>query len=144
MNKKGYLKTLEAIIAVIIVFMVVIISLSFDNPETEEVPPDVGALQDTIFDKLQNDVDYREYVFDGNIREISSFLDAFVDNIRFEYGFVICDNNPECAEYDSYPQDPIEFPEDSQIYADSFVIQKYEGETFNFKLFRLYIWYKEL
>ena len=54
-DKKGYMKTLEAIIAVIVVLMVVIISLSFRTPDTESVPSDIEAMQDSIFNKLQNE-----------------------------------------------------------------------------------------
>ena len=143
MNKKGYLKTLEAIIAVIIVLMVVLISLSFDNPETEEVPAEVRALQDTIFDVLQNDEDHRGYIIGSNVADIPLLLDTFIDDTRFGYGFTIC-RDYGCENSISYPTDPIEPPEGSQVYADSFVIQEPDGEVFDLRLFRLYIWYKEL
>ena len=137
-DKKGYMKTLEAIIAVIVVLMVVIISLSFRTPDTESVPSDIEAMQDSIFNKLQNE--NRSLLFDRP-GDIPIFLGSEIDELRFEYAYVLCDD-VDCFEDNVLPED-VTLPQEN-IYVDSFVAQKYDEGNFIFRLFRLYIWYKEL
>ena len=137
-GKKGYMKTLEAIISVLIVLMVVAISLTFDNPDTNEVPSEIEAIQDSIFDKLQNE--NRDYLFTQQ-ENIPTLLVDEIDELRFEYAYMIICDDVDCNSDVLYPVE-IVLPQEN-IYVDSFIAQEY-GAEFEFKLFRLYIWYKEL
>jgi len=135
-GKKGYMKTLEAVIAVIVVLMVVVISLSFKTSEVDEVPSEIEALQDSIFSSLQNE--NRSLLF-SHQGDIPIFLEEEIDGLRFEYEYLVCDDS-NCAD-EVEPALPQE-----NVYVDSFIVQGYDSANnqFDFKLFRLYIWYGEL
>jgi len=133
-GKKGYMKTLEAIIAVVVVLMVVVISLSFRTPEVYGVPPKVEAMQDSIFDSLQNE--NRSCVISEDGSCIGTILSEVID-IRFDSDYVIC-SEPGCV------GEPVPEPQVDNVYVDSFVIQEHDGSNFDFRLFRLYIWYRPI
>src|SRR3989344_3575946 len=65
MNKKGFLKIMEAIIAIIIVlgFVINIIPVNEKNPSN--VPPDLKQTTDSILSELQNNAKFRNCVLGG-------------------------------------------------------------------------------
>ncbi|HLC86524.1 MAG TPA: hypothetical protein VJG30_04525 [Candidatus Nanoarchaeia archaeon] len=66
MDKKGFLKILEAIIAIIIVFGFVI-AVYPKAPSQSEVPEDLKLTMDAIVKQAQNDPTFRECVLGGRV-----------------------------------------------------------------------------
>ncbi len=67
MDKKGFLKILEAIIAIIIVFGFVIFLLPKTERNTGKVPIDLELIAKTILDDAQLDPDFRKCVLGGTL-----------------------------------------------------------------------------
>ncbi len=66
MNKKGFLKILEAIISIIIVFSFIIAVIPVSR-DTGSVPDDLQLTMDAIIKQAQNDNHFRKCVLGGSI-----------------------------------------------------------------------------
>ncbi len=67
MNKKGYLRILEAIIAIIIVFTAVILVLPKTEKNTGKIPPDLELTANAILKEIQNNNEFRKCVLGGRV-----------------------------------------------------------------------------
>ena len=63
-NKRGYMKTLEAVFSVILMLIVVLTIISFNRASSDEVPNEIQNLQKIILNEIQSDESLRELVFD--------------------------------------------------------------------------------
>ena len=128
-NKKGYMKTLEAVIAVIILisFLLALLPREEAKPET---PQDIQLLQDTVFTTIQNDNYYRACVLSNNLNCITSFINSTFP-YTLEFDAKICDLT-SCPEPD--------LP-DKSVYVSDLIISSNLTE-FDTRLLRLFIWRK--
>ncbi len=65
MNKKGFLKIMEAIIAIIIVLSFVISIMPIKTKDTSKLPPDLEQTTNTILHQMQNKPEFRQCVLGG-------------------------------------------------------------------------------
>ena len=158
-GKKGFLRTLEAIIAIVILFGVILF-ITQKSPELEtKVPSNVQAAQRVILEKIGNDVKYRKcvanyidqynakkgkcednvYTLDlggSSIFECGDQLNAFIfNNIPFGYGFAceVCEEPLSCVDFSST------VPFDKSVFTSTTFIAKDDDTK---KVVRLYFWLK--
>tara|TARA_Y100000310_G_scaffold335536_1_gene417807 strand:- start:578 stop:988 length:411 start_codon:yes stop_codon:yes gene_type:complete len=132
-NKKAYLKTLEAVIAIILFLSFISAALLLNKPpEKQEKPQDIELLQDYIFNKLETEPELRQCLIDNNTICISGVINSSLHTQKLDYDFEICNLDPDQCIYN------IVLNETKTIYADSLIIQ--EGN--NSAIIRLYIWKK--
>jgi hypothetical protein len=138
-NKRGFLKTLEAVIAIIIFLIFMVSALVFNQaPQDQGVPMDVKAIQETVFSKIGTDLELRQCIIEYDSYGQQCLGDEMVSLIpsqTMEYEFEVCLNDPpSCPIVSDLPEDT----EEITVYADSMIIQE-DGES---AIFRLFIWKK--
>ena len=136
-NKKGYLRTLEALIAIAILLIFITTALVINKPETKpSVPDDIKLIQDTIFNKIQTDNLLRECLTAGSFNCINdSVNETVIDTLDFM--IEICTGDPTGCLL------TITLPEDKTIYADSIFIQETNSNDPNeYASLRLFLWRK--
>lgn len=74
MNKKGFLKILESIIAIVIVLGFVIAILPTKPQNNAKIPPDLDQTTDTILKEIQNVPNFRQCVILNNATCIQDFI----------------------------------------------------------------------
>ena len=129
-NKKGYMKTLEAVFSVILLLIVVVSIVSMNKYEFEEVPNEIKSLQEVILENVQGDETLRGYVYNEDIGLLEDFVDTKIDEIRIDRKVQVCVEIINC---DVLIEDEVD------IYLSSLIIHKEDGDNY---LFRLYLWYK--
>lgn len=132
MNKRGYLKTLEALFAIIIFLIALFGILSLQQTKAELKPEDIELMQDTILNEIEHNQTFRSEIMAGSP---TPFIDQFVSDIlpnKLDFDTVICINPENCP----LPDNP-NYAQAKQIYADSIIIRESES-----RLFILYLWNK--
>ena len=71
-NKKGYMQTLEAVIALIILFGVILFSISLRQPDVVEVPEDIRLTQEAILSGVEYNQNFRDSFFNGSLGTLTS------------------------------------------------------------------------
>lgn len=123
-NKKGYLQTLEAVVAILILLGVILFSISMRGGNEPSVPEDISLLQKNILNQVQNNQDYRDCVFDVNLcSEFSTLLGTIPETVGKNYTV----------------DDSVFVKTDVNLYVDSVIIV---NETNSAKTFTLYLWRK--
>lgn len=121
MNNKGFVKTLEAIVAVIIVFTLIVTLAPTTKKQREETPDAVKQAQAFLLDQITSNEIYRECVkksaaAPGECKIVCpspSDIDSFVKNnipSQYDYRCEICLSASTC----SGPP-----PLDKSLYTDS-------------------------
>jgi hypothetical protein len=131
-NKKGYMKTLEAVFSVILLLIVVVSIVSMNKYEFEEVPNEIKSLQEVILENVQGDETLRGYVYTVNIGLLEDFVDTKIDRIRIDRKVQVCGDITNCEVLN-------EDEDEVDIYVSSLIIHEEGGNNY---LFRLYLWYK--
>lgn len=90
MVKKAYLITLEAIIAIVIlyIFMTYTISRNIEKPKTSS-PSDIRLSQDTILSQIQTDDYYRNCALKEDYNCIDNMVSSSIKS-GLSYNFTIC------------------------------------------------------
>ncbi|HLC37766.1 MAG TPA: hypothetical protein VJJ53_03230 [Candidatus Nanoarchaeia archaeon] len=125
MVKRGYLRTLEAVIAIVIV-LIFIFSFGISNIGTGEVTPkNVKDAQKFIFKTVLSN----ETLRDGVLNDDTSLLDPVVSrNLPLGYNYKI----QFCKSADC----PIPLLPSETIYIDTVFV----GEENNFRVLKLFVW----
>jgi hypothetical protein len=121
-NKKAYLKTVEAIVALLIFFGVVLFSISMRQGEDASVPEDIELLQKTILNSVEHDDTYRTCVFDPTCTTLDNLFDIIPDNLNYNYTI-----------------DSLFFLEGEDMFVDGIIIANETGDT---RTFNIYLWRK--
>jgi uncharacterized protein with ACT and thioredoxin-like domain len=129
-NKKGYLRTLEAVIAVILLMIVVFSSISFREPKTKSIPVEIELMQDRILSEVQSNDLLRNYLINENYSDLMDYLEINMGQENINLEIDICADSNSCDEVRSDLSN-------EDVYVDSLII--YEGG--NTAIFRLYLWY---
>lgn len=133
-NKRGFLKILEAIIALVVIFtfIVVMIPKSKAPVDTSEIPQELQSASDAIVKQLQSENEKRVQIIQGTDQEITTEI---IDTIKstlpvfspWGYSFKIecynSDNTGYCADSSETPN-PLkthifssgEIPPDKNVY----------------------------
>jgi len=72
MNKKGYLRILEAVIAIIIVFSTVLLVLPKIEKNLSKAPPDIELTANTILKEAQTNDNFRNCILTTTNPQIDS------------------------------------------------------------------------
>ena len=75
-NKKAYMKTLEAVIALVIFLMAITFTITVHESDQPAVPQDIELLQDTILNKIEYNETLRAQAF----AEDTVQMDFFINN----------------------------------------------------------------
>ncbi len=141
MDKKGYLKTLEAVLAIVIILL-----FTFSVTPSEEaytgVPENMQVSQDYILSQIAQNQSIRNYVVhadDSDAAYNSAFkaIDGLIKNnvpASYGYTFGICDMSSCMSNITSLALDKSIYSQDILITTD--------GEIQNPKVIRLWMWSK--
>ena len=66
MNKKAYLKTIEAIIAVVIILIFIFTVIPRERVPEASVPKNIEILQETITNEIENNEEYRQEIINND------------------------------------------------------------------------------
>lgn len=119
-NKKAYLKTVESIVALLILFGVVLFSISLRHGEDASVPEDIELLQKTILSSIEHDQTYRDCVFDPACTDIDNLFDIVPPDLNYNYTI-----------------DSLFFLEEEDMYVDGVIIVNEVGDA---RTFNVYFW----
>ena len=137
MVKKAYLRTLEVIIAIVLVIGFLIL-ITPKQTKSQDVPSIIKESKKFIFNEILSDEELREIILSNSGKKCSE-LDETIKLIEFikentPVGYVfeceICADQSSCTQLDL----PLK-----NIYADSLSISDNFGQL---TLFRLYFWQK--
>ena len=130
-NKKAFMKTLEALIAVVLllIFVTAIFILN-TSPKKEEIPEDIKLSQDSILNKIETDSALRICLTNSNEPCIKTMITSSLPP-TIEYQINICVNpDPSsCAVLQNLAD---------KVYVRSLIIQ----EQGTMAILRLYMWQK--
>ena len=132
-NKKGYMKTVEAIIAVILFFSVVLILVGVYSPEEEATPKDIKVIQEAVLNTIESDTEMRSNILLNQVSTLDTKLGTLIPN-NLNYLFTICDSN-----FDTCPPPAID--QDKTVYVSSLVVSS-TYEQYNTTIFRLFLYRK--
>lgn len=119
-DKKGYLKTVEAVVALLILFGVILYSISLRQIDDPSVPEDIDLLQRTILNSVEYDDSYRDCVFDVTCTDLQDLFDIVPSNLAY-----------------NYTVDEMFVKEGVDLYVDSIIIVNATGDA---RTFSVYFW----
>ena len=105
MKKNGFIRILEAIVAIVIVFVYIVNILPQIPKPTGKIPPELDNTLSAILKQIQNDPSFREQVVVyRDMGEIKSFIERSLPPFsQWKYAFKVCtsgtNNPPECSYY---------------------------------------------
>jgi hypothetical protein len=127
-NKKAYMKTLEALIAIVLFLIFVSAALVINKPqERETIPQEIEFLQDSILTRIQTDEILRTCLVNADTVCINDTIVPMVPS-TMSHEINICNNPSSCP--------VITFPPERKVYADSIIIQQSSQSA----ILRLYLW----
>ena len=129
-NKKAYIRTFEAIAAIILVLLV-ITYLARDINKDPSIPKDIKLFQGAFISEIYNNESKRSCVLIQDLKCLN-FTNFIPKNL--EYNLTICKSPCDTPLY-------IGLPERKTVYAKSFVVAA-NATDYNPKLVSLYVWSK--
>lgn len=139
-GKKGYIKTLEAVLAIVLLLIFVYAVIPHKTPEVQTVPPIVKSAQDYIKIKIEQNDTIRELIVTTDPDNPASYQDV-ADMVNetiasfmpfgYDYEFNICDVT-SCV---------VSTPKAKTIYVDDILISAQGGKQ-NPRLVRVWMWEK--
>ena len=140
MNKRGFLKIVEATIAVMIILVaLVFLSVQRDVPERR----DIGGEVPPLMDELARNLTFRERLAEGEDEEILEnqlklALETRIKNPAFEISVKVC-NLTEVCFLEPYPDT------EQDIYSSERVISgSIKNESIEPKKVKVFMWRKEV
>ncbi len=138
MNNKGFIKTLEAVVAIMLLFTFIYIILPKTIENSGTTPDNVKSVENFVIKEMLYNSSFRDCVFTANNdfcpTQGSCDIQGFLANkvpYGYDYACEICNQVQTCI-----PAEAIPF--DRNIYVDSVYFIK---ETP--KVLRIYLWEKE-
>ncbi len=126
MNTKGFVRTLEAVIAIVILLGAVLILIPEEQPVTGEVPAEIQDVQSYVLQEIALNKNYRDCVttsnagYEGKCQGgcLTPINDFIISKIPFGYTGVceLCNSAISCTNMD--------LPIDKSIYTDSIFLVK--------------------
>lgn len=111
-NKKGYMKILEAVIAVVILLLFVTVLVIKEQESEPRVPQDISLLQDAVVDGIKVNNSLRGCVLDLNVDCVNDSIYSVVPP-AYDYTLYLC--QLPCS-------GDVTVNLDQPIYAESFII----------------------
>ncbi|MBU0963406.1 MAG: hypothetical protein KKD48_05885 [Nanoarchaeota archaeon] len=159
MDNKGFVRTLEAVIAIVVIFIFIFTVLPSQKIE-QKVPNNIKLIQDKVVNEIESNESLRKNVLtypsssdayypadltalerDSKRIELNSFIENSFGQIRtIDFNFTVCNElNQDCMP-DFINKDPncgICYPlPNKQVYAKSIMISNATAS----RIFRLYLW----
>lgn len=135
MDKKGYIKTLEAVVAIVGILVFIYAIIPDRSIQESKVPPVVKSSQEFIINEISTNEKIRDCVINNPLCENSDIIkNAIKNNIPtgFDHAFKICENT-NCL---------TNTPFDRSVYlTDVFIVSTLENQ--NPKIVRIWIWRKD-
>ena len=147
-NKKGYIKTLEAVIAIIIVIMVGYILIPRPTEPTPEVPSVVKGVQKVMVQSIQFNEGIRAKLTARNlplpnqpegqalIKDVNDSIARVIypsnSPLNYDYSCMICSNPGTCL---------AKLPLEKSIYVTDVLIASSTGQQ-NPRIIRIWLWNK--
>ena len=139
MENKGYIRTLEAITAVLIIFLFTTsVIISQDNPNKAIVPQDIQLTQDAVLKEIQTSRYYRDCILEKNMVGSGDIAIICTEDLLkktvpsvYGYAFSLC-----TSESCTLPTTP-----DKEIYVKSIIISS-NLTDYNLISVNLYLWKK--
>lgn len=130
-GKKGFIRILEAFIAIMIIAgaMAFLYVDQVQGPNEEEA---IRELQRIILDEITSDVMLRQDVLDGVNENINSTISKFVSN-DFNYDFKICNLNEICK---------LDIIVEKEVFSDEVTVSS-TLKDYGPKVLRIFIWEKD-
>jgi len=136
MNKKGLIKIVEATVAVIIIFSVLLIMMNKDSVDSE----DLNSLITPILEEIAQNSDYRERIVTNDLTvldELGGFVGDRIERSYIGHGVEICALKTPCA-MNSFPDS-----QDGNVYSQERVISTYLGNDVAVsKKVKVFLWRK--
>lgn len=101
-NKRGIIRLLEAVMAIMIIATVLLMVLAQRTNQTEK---DLTPLLNSLLDEVAKNYDFREGILNnnaGSIEEAKNFLKAELPEERYGLEFKVCDIEEVCS-LESFP-----------------------------------------
>jgi len=143
MNKRGFIRTLEAVIAIIIVF-VFIYAVSQSNIERDSAKVDsIRSLQEEVLRGISENEEYRKEVLELSSELLNEDLKGknleFVNHVRDNlggfsdrYALVVCEPN-NCGI-------PSSLSDKERVYTSAVIISSSLESSYDPKIVRLWVW----
>ncbi len=130
-NKKAYLKTLEAVIAAMILLIFIGEVLPHKTEDVALTPPDIETMQQTILKSISSREDLRTCVLAEDNSCITDFIDSIMkQDLSYEITITDAASSLEL---------PATLPQDKAIYTKTLVVSA-TTVAYDPKLVRLHVW----
>ncbi len=147
-NKRGYLRTVEAVIALVIILAVISVALP-RKINMMDTPTIVKSSQEIIREEILLDDSLKKCIVDAGCAGASQSIGEVIEKnqpIGFDFAFKICDNPASCLCNTDCVKPAIKGPDEisSNVYmADVFVSSTINNELSTHKVVRFWMWRKE-
>ncbi|MBI2148548.1 hypothetical protein HYU23_02615 [Candidatus Woesearchaeota archaeon] len=168
-NKKGFLKILEAIIGIVVILGFVISIIPTIQKESSRIPPDLEHTTNSIFKEVQNSPEFRQCVIKSNASCIHSYIDYLsfpvashpwnysvrICKINSTSSIIDCNYDPQVKGIDLYEKNKKfseeVLPQDKDIYTKAITLTAPDVLGFdqpnidafsNYSLLTVYAWSK--
>ena len=136
-NKKGYIRTIESIIAIVLLFLFILTVLP--KPEKPVEPRNIDYLEEAILWEIQSNTILRQEILDyegGPTPKVSAFIEEVTKRFPFDHAFLIKDagSYPSQADLEAL----IPSVSDKNLYLRTKIIGSGTGS----KVIYLYLWEK--
>ncbi len=132
MNKKSYVRTIESIIAILILLTIVYL-INPRQPSFQEAPAEISLLQDIVLNEIEQNETFRQSVLNNDTSKIQPFI-AKTLNLTGNYNFKLVIND-----IDQPYTIPNDLPSKKDIYTKSIFISA-NLTKHDPKLVSLYFW----
>jgi hypothetical protein len=132
-NKKGYLKTIEAVVAILIILGFIYVITPKQHLPKETTPQSVESAEEFVINQALYNSTYRNCIVIND----RACIDALVKKntpLGYNYQFEMCDTSTSCLQKLN-----IILPIDKSIYSKNVFISQEQG-VINPKVFRIYMW----
>ncbi|MFA5061331.1 MAG: hypothetical protein WC494_03380 [Candidatus Pacearchaeota archaeon] len=137
-NKRGWIRILEATIAVLIVSSVLIMIYS-GHPERVDLSEEISSLQKSILNEISSDNNLRSHVLNS---EVGSNYEMLVQHIegkipsQLNFSLKICSLSEASCKLD---EDIFKTLVDKEVFVEEIIIST-DLSTYNPKKVRLFVW----
>lgn len=132
MNNKGFIRTLEAVVAIILIFSFIYFVLPKKVPSLGDVPDNVRVAEDFIVREILYNSTFREQIFaNPDAGACRTDIDEFVRGTvpyGYNYACEVCNGAQTCIGADAVPYD-------KNVYANSIYLIRDQP-----KVLRVYMW----
>jgi hypothetical protein len=128
-DKKGWLKVLEAVIAISLLIGVLLYIMATSTPK-KDISGVANEREEYILDSISKNNTLRSDIINGINQSVNNTIKQMLPS-NWNFMFGICDLDAIC--------NPLGVPNDRDVYANEIVITS-NNTVYNPKKFRLFIW----